>query len=100
MRDPLYAKLLLFFLVPDVLLAQYLYMRDALPVLPFVAALLVFFLYGAPLDIYATKHKVWAYNFKKSWGIKLFGMPLEEYLFYFIVIPLPMLLFLALTTFT
>ncbi len=56
-----------------------------LNLLTFVSGILIL---GSIWDIWATRHGqrdpiwLWQFNFKDTLGIKIFGLPIEEYLFY------------------
>lgn len=50
--------------------------------------ILIVMVVGSIWDIWATRHGkkdrvwLWQFNFKDNLGIKIFGLPIEEYLFY------------------
>ena len=80
----LYLKtLLLAFVLPSVLLGYYLWRKKALPIKSILVATLIFAIFAIPIDIYMTSQGVWTFGFEHTIGIWFFGMPLEEYLFYF-----------------
>lgn len=79
-------SLLLVFVVPACILAYFVLDRIPLPSLfIFIIGITVL---GSVWDIWATRHGrrdpvwLWQFNFKDTLGIKLFDLPIEEYIFY------------------
>ena len=79
-------SLLIVFTLPAIAIAPFVWGR--LPVsnlILFVASITVL---GGIWDIWATRHGkrdpiwLWQFNFKDTLGIKIFDLPIEEYLFY------------------
>ncbi len=52
-----------------------------------LAALLPGLVLGSAWDLYAIHHRQWSFDRKRLIGLRLFGMPLEELLF-FVAIPI------------
>tara|TARA_Y100000310_G_C20421583_1_gene686926 strand:- start:203 stop:505 length:303 start_codon:yes stop_codon:yes gene_type:complete len=90
----LYIKLLLiFFVIPSIIISIYLWKKKAFETKPLILSTLIFAIFAIPLDIYATSKGVWSFGEDHVLGFWLFGLPLEEYLFYITVIPLVFLIF-------
>ncbi len=80
------ASLLLVFTIPALVQAYFLHNRISLPHLLIFAAIVT--ILGTLYDIWATRHGgrdpiwLWQFNPKDTLGIKLFDLPIEEYLFF------------------
>lgn len=80
------AVLILVFAIPATIAALYVSEFTSLSgLVPFVIGATIF---GAVLDIWATRHGkrdtvwLWQFHSAQTLGIKVFGVPVEEYLFY------------------
>lgn len=64
------------------------YLSDVIDLQALVPFIILVTLIGSVWDIWATRHgkkdKIWLWEFnrKQTIGIRLFGLPIEEYLFY------------------
>jgi lycopene cyclase domain-containing protein len=79
-------SLLFVFILPACAVAYFVFDRIPLPnLITFIVGITVL---GSVWDIWATRHGgrdpiwLWQFNFKDTLGIKLFDLPIEEYLFY------------------
>jgi lycopene beta-cyclase len=73
--------LVLFLLLPLGLLLSRAEVRHG-PWRPLGLLLLVVYLATTPWDSWAVAHGLWDFPQGKTWGVRLFGLPLEEYLFF------------------
>lgn len=79
-------SLLLIFVIPS-FIAGY-FVIEHISIKHLVAFVILITLVGSIWDIWATKHGngdpiwLWAFNHEETLGIKIFGLPIEEYLFY------------------
>jgi len=79
-------SLLFVFVIPASAAAHFVIDRiPMINLLTFVAGITIL---GSIWDIWATRHGkkdpiwLWQFNFKDTLGVKLFGLPIEEYIFY------------------
>ena len=79
-------SLLLVFIIPAFMVAYFVWERiPTINLILFVAGITVL---GGIWDIWATRHGkrdpvwLWQFNFRDTLGIKLFDLPIEEYIFY------------------
>ena len=79
-------SLIFVFVIPAVVAAYFVIQRiSIISLLIFVVGITVV---GSIWDIWATRHGskdpvwLWQFNFKDTLGIKIFDLPIEEYLFY------------------
>ena len=95
MRELLYLKALIFVgVIPCIIISFFLHKKKILQLKSLLISTVLFFVTVVPIDIYLVKKQVWIFNPDYLIGIWFFGMPLEEYLFYFTVNPLVVVLFL------
>lgn len=74
------------FILPTIVIYAFIYnIIKLLPLFLFIFNILII---GSIWDIWATKHGkndsfwIWQFNHQETLGIKFFGLPVEEYLFY------------------
>lgn len=82
----LYA-LIVFFIVPNIIMIHYLRKKGRLDHRSIIMMTLVFAVIFIPIDMYFVAKGVWAFGSDYMLGVYWLGMPFEEYLFYFTVIP-------------
>ena len=74
------------FMLPAAILS--FFVIDQIPLANLFTFVLGITILGSIWDIWATKHTkkdpvwIWQFNFKDTIGIKMFGLPIEEYIFY------------------
>ena len=79
-------SLLFVFIVPTIIAGYFIVNR--IPVLNLIIFVIGITILGGIWDIWATRHGrrdpvwLWQFNFKDTLGIKLFGLPIKEYVFY------------------
>lgn len=79
-------SLLFIFIIPASIAGYFVAAR--IPILNLSIFVLSITILGGAWDIWATRHGkkdpiwLWQFNFKDTLGIKLFDLPIEEYLFY------------------
>ena len=79
-------SLLFVFVIPVVIQAYFVWSRISL--FDLITFMVLMTVMGGIWDIWATRHGerdpiwLWQFNFKNTLGIKLFDLPIEEYLFY------------------
>jgi|SRR3990167_3107452 len=79
-------SLLLVFVVPTCIVAYFV--LDRIPLSNLLTFIIGITALGSVWDIWATRHGrrdpiwPWQFNFKDTLGIKLFDLPIEEYIFY------------------
>src|SRR3989344_6438982 len=74
------------FIIPAIVAGLFLSKHISVePLIPFIFAVTIL---GSIWDIWATRHSkkdrvwIWQFNNKETLGLKIFGLPIEEYLFY------------------
>lgn len=74
------------FIIPTVIISFFVFNRiNIFNLLTFVLGITIL---GSIWDIWATKHGkkdrtwLWQFNYKETVGIKIFDLPIEEYIFY------------------
>ena len=79
-------SLLFVFIIPAAIAAYFVF--DRIPLINFAVFVVGITVLGSIWDIWATRHGkrdpiwLWQFNFKDTLGIKLFDLPIEEYVFY------------------
>ncbi len=82
-----YLTSLLFVFVIPASIAAY-FVLDRIPVVNLIIFVVGITVLGSIWDIWATRHGkrdpigLWQFNFKDTLGIKIFDLPIEEYVFY------------------
>jgi lycopene cyclase domain-containing protein len=79
-----YAAFLLTFVVPPLALQVVLNHRSNVRgrALPLGLLLAVVYLTATPWDSWAVRHGLWGFDEAQLWGVRLFGLPVEELLFF------------------
>jgi|SRR3989344_9412597 len=79
-------SLILVFILPALIAGYFIF--DRIPLINFLVFIVGITILGSIWDIWATRHGkrdpiwLWQFNFKDTLGIKLFDLPIEEYIFY------------------
>lgn len=89
---PIFFFFLILGAVITVMMGVYAHRRVQIHFKSIAIATAAFFVYGLPLELLFFNNKVWTFGHEYSLGLWLYGMPIEEYLFYLIMIPYFMIL--------
>jgi len=92
----LYLRILLLTgVIPGIFFAYTLRHAGALPMRSLFVSTVLFAVFIIPVEIYMVRRGVWRFpkDRRLSSNFRLYGMPIEEYLFYFTMIPTIMLFF-------
>jgi lycopene cyclase domain-containing protein len=79
-------SLLFVFIIPTSIQAYFV--LDRIPIINLVVFITAITFLGSIWDIWATRHGrrdpiwLWQFNYRETLGIKIFDLPIEEYLFY------------------
>jgi lycopene cyclase domain-containing protein len=79
-------SLVFVFIIPSCIAGYFVW--DSISKFNLISFVLLIACLGSLWDIWASKHGrsdpvwLWQFNFKDNLGIKIFGLPVEEYLFY------------------
>jgi len=88
----IYLVTLICFLLLNIFCISYLWKEKSFSMKKLIIATITFSIWAIPLDIYLSSNGVWRFG-NSIFNIMWFGMPIEEYLFYFTVIPFIFLYF-------